>query len=208
MSLDDLVVKAKGEPLPAAVPLPPPASGGELPDSVDSILGHPGQVESPVAAGAKPPATGEALIAMLDGLTPLVVRLCCIRSRVRFTAELTRECRLNEAEKQQLRMTADAAAPILSKLLEQSGPVSVGIFGITYVMIIQSKINFIRSLAPVEKPKDEPPAGAEAEKPLAASAVPVNPAAPGGRRPYVRTGKFAGVAAAKAARRESRKEAK
>jgi hypothetical protein len=200
MSLAELVAKTKSVaplPLPDSGGSPGPA-GGDDSASVDSILGAP-----PVAVDAgRPPATapvtGEALIATLDGLTPLVVRLCCLRTGVRFTAEITRECRLNEAEKQQLRMTADAAAPLFSKLLEKSEYVAVGVFGISYVMIVDAKIRYIKGMAPPPEKKTD-------ETDPASSAEGSAPAGGTGRRTYVRSGKFEGVAAEKRARRESRK---
>lgn len=185
--LDALFEKSKEATQEQVLPSP-----HNIPDTsnIDAILGNQG---TPVGGPEKPAAsaiTGEALIAMLDGMTPMVVRLICMRYKVRFTAEITRECRLSEAEKQQLRLTADAAAPVVARLLQQSQNISVGIFFISYVMIVGSKIHYIKSMAPPETPSEPP----QAEQP-AEDVDGGNPASQ--KRVYNKSGKFRGVAQAR-----------
>jgi hypothetical protein len=131
---------------------------------------------------------GEACIAFLDGITPLIVRLLCMRHKIRFTAELTRECRLSEAEKAQLRLTADAAAPAIARLLQQSQNVSVGVFFISYYLIVNAKVSYIKSTVQPEVKTDE---GTDSAAPAVVDVAPAGSSAPQkSKRKYVYSGKF------------------
>jgi len=189
--LDDLVKDAKPVETSAGPVLPTPdASTGA---TLDSILGAGASQPPPVvSAGAGTAITGEALMALLDGMTPMIVRLLCMKDGVHFTAELTRECRLTEAEKAQLRLTADAAAPLVAELLQKSKNIAVGIFAVSYVMIVGSKVAYIKSIA---APPPETPSEPEATDTATEVVDGGNPASQ--KRVYNRSGKYRGVAQAR-----------
>ena len=196
-TLEELVNEIKTKeaaPALASGPLPAPAAGSD--PKIDAILGSP-TTAAPVSAGVGTSTAkidGEALIALLDGMTPVVVRLASMRYKIHFTAELTRECRLTEPEKAQLRLTADAAAPLVAELLQKSKNISVGIFALSYAMIVANKLSYVRQFA-------APPQKENPSEPEIAPSAP-SEAADGGdpaskKRVYNRSGKFRGVAQAR-----------
>jgi hypothetical protein len=88
-------------------------------------------------------ALGEALVALVDGFTPLAVRGWTTLRKVKWEKEFDKLTTLTASERQSLMLTAPMAAPFVYKLLEKSDAIGAVFFAGSYLMIVKNKVDAI-----------------------------------------------------------------
>jgi len=136
---------------PKDVP-PPPAPAGDLEgDLAEAGLPSGGATGQPIPPGAarglpgleKP--TGDALIAFVESWVPLVVRgYAQVNGRV-WDRECDAACRLSITERQNLSLTADAAAPFVARLIAHSEKLAALAFVVQLGFIFAGKFALVKS---------------------------------------------------------------
>jgi hypothetical protein len=147
-ALDTLMAGAGTLP-PVTVPLP--TVGSEKP-------GLPAKPVPPVAD----PADGEALINLVDALTPTICRMWARRYKVKWDRTLESQARLTGDERKTLSLVAGSAAQFIPALLQHSPKIAACIFLYLYYTMLKDRQLDIEGRAPAPgadtpKPGTVPP---------------------------------------------------
>jgi hypothetical protein len=149
-ALDQLLTD-KGA-LPPVTATPSPAAPGPL-------------APVPAPPGEKP--SGEALINLVDALTPTVCRMWARRYKVKWTRSLEAAARLTADERKTLELVADSAACFIPALLAHSPKVAACIFLYLWYTMLKDRMAEIELQAPEpghKKPEEGVAAGEDLEK--------------------------------------------
>jgi hypothetical protein len=172
------VLAARPKPVEAA----PAAPAGDKLDQAMDAAGIPGAAApAPAAAAADPrqalaglgdKPNGEALISFVESWVPLIVRGYAVAQGRVWDRECDAACRLSITERQNLKLTADAAAPYVARLIEHSEKLAALGFVVQFGFILAGKFSLVKSkplAAPKARPAEEGAvedgAADEAEKP-------------------------------------------
>lgn len=185
------------------VPAPPPADAAPAGDPLDASMKAAGigATAAPGAAPASDPEaarareasaglagkpTGEALIAFVESWMPLIVRGYAVAQGRVWDRECDAACRLSITERQNLKLTADAAAPYVARLIEHSEKLAALAFIVQAGFILSGKFALVKS-----KPLANPPAEGtkDVEEGQEAGGEEAAPTVPAHRRPVGRPAK-------------------
>jgi len=135
---------------PKDVP-PPPAPAGDLEGDLAAAglpAGSSPAAPGPGAARGLPgleKPTGDALIAFVESWVPLVVRgYAQVNGRV-WDRECDAACRLSITERQNLSLTADAAAPFVARLIAHSEKLAALAFVVQLGFVFAGKFALVKS---------------------------------------------------------------
>ena len=143
-ALDSLMTGAGALP-PVTVSLPPGSGGTLTPKTVPPVL-------------VADPADGEALINLVDALTPTVCRMWARRYKVKWDRTLEAAARLTGDERKTLSLVAGSAAQFIPALLQHSPKIAACIFLYLYYTMLKDRQLDIEGRSPAPG-ADTPKAG-------------------------------------------------
>lgn len=140
-------------------PAPAPAAPAPAGDPLDAAMASAG-IDAAPAPGAPAPApadprgdlgaaleqkpTGDALIAFVESWVPLLVRGYAVANGREWNREMDAACRLSITEKANLRLTADAAAPYVARLIAHSEKLAALGFVVQLGFVLVGKFQLVK----------------------------------------------------------------
>lgn len=176
----------------APAPAPKPAAADPL-DQAMEAAGVDGAAAAPETGGGSPrplpdlagKPTGEALISFVESWVPLIVRGYAVAQGRVWDRECDAACRLSVTERQNLKLTADAAAPYVARLIEHSEKLAALGFAVQFGFILMGKFALVKS-KPLAAPKAKPAAEGSATDADEDAEAPAPKLVPVHRRPVGR----------------------